>query len=135
MVRNNVVVLLNYMTTKSGYVSNKGHYHSLENWVNNGKVLDYLTRSDKCCVFNDNDLKESYEFNSDAARKEYMRNHIKENVKHNKKSGLYNLMVDKPIDIKNIDVFFFIFFTPHRENPLQRSALRGNSHNDSTVLN
>lgn len=104
MVRNNVVVLLNYMTTKSGYVSNKGHYHSLENWVNNGKVLDYLTRSDKCCVFNDNDLKESYEFNSDAARKEYMRNHIKENVKCNKKSGLYNLMADKPIDIKDIDV-------------------------------
>ena len=47
MVSNNVVVLLTYMTTKSGYVSNKGHYHSLENCFNNGKVLNYLTRSDK----------------------------------------------------------------------------------------
>lgn len=98
---NKVWTAFNFITPNTSYKTKLGNVHNFKEWVNSAMVVEYITRKDKCVVFNEN------ENNYDAMRLmmnnneklNWYKKHLKIN-QNNNQSGLYNLLNDKPIDIE-----------------------------------
>ena len=98
---NKVWTAFNFITSKTSYKTKLGNIHNFKEWVNSAMVVEYITRKDKCVVFNEN------ENNYDAMhlmmnnneKLNWYKKHLKINQNSNQ-SGLYNLLNDKPIDIE-----------------------------------
>ena len=98
---NKVVTTFNFITPKTSYKTKLGNIHNFKEWVNSAMVVEYITRKDKCVVFNENE--NNYDamhlmMNNDEKLNWYKK-HLKINQNSNQ-SGLYNLLSDKPIDIE-----------------------------------
>ena len=98
---NKVWTAFNFITPNTSYKTKLGNVHNFKEWVNSAMVVEYITRKDKCVVFNEN------ENNYDAMRLmmnnneklNWYKKHLKIN-QNNNQSGIYNLLNDKPIDIE-----------------------------------
>ena len=98
---NKVWTAFNFITPNTSYKTKLGNVHNFKEWVNSAMVVEYITRKDKCVVFNEN------ENNYDAMhlmmnnneKLSWYKKHLKINQNSNQ-SGLYNLLNDKPSDIE-----------------------------------
>ena len=98
---NKVWTTFNFITPKTSYKTKLGNIHNFKEWVNSAMVVEYITRKDKCVVFNENE--NNYDamhlmMNNDEKLNWY-KEHLKIN-QNNNQSGLYNLLNNKPIDIE-----------------------------------
>ena len=98
---NKVWTAFNFITPNTSYKTKLGNVHNFKEWVNSAMVVEYITRKDKCVVFNENE--NNYDamhlmMNNDEKLNWYKK-HLKINQNSNQ-SGLYNLLNDKPIDIE-----------------------------------
>ena len=98
---NKVWTAFNFITPNTSYKTKLGNIHNFKEWVNSAMVVEYITRKDKCVVFNENE--NNYDamhlmMNNDEKLNWYKK-HLKIN-QNNNQSGLYNLLSDKPIDIE-----------------------------------
>lgn len=98
---NKVWTAFNFITPNTSYKTKLGNVHNFKEWVNSAMVVEYITRKDKCVVFNENE--NNYDamhlmMNNDEKLNWYKK-HLKINQNSNQ-SGLYNLLSDKPIDIE-----------------------------------
>lgn len=103
-----VISKINYVDKNKGYKTGLQNYHSLSSWVKSGNVIDYITRSDKCLVFDD-DLtnKEVLQaIGANATRVEKL-DWFKKNLKINhagSKSGLYSMLDNNPSDYDLVEI-------------------------------
>lgn len=98
---NKVWTAFNFITPNTSYKTKLGNVHNFKEWVNSAMIVEYITRKDKCVVFNGNE--NNYDamhlmMNNDEKLNWYKK-HLKINQNSNQ-SGLYNLLNDKPIDIE-----------------------------------
>ena len=98
---NKVWTAFNFITPNTSYKTKLGNVHNFKEWVNSAMVVEYITRKDKCVVFNENE--NNYDamhlmMNNDEKLNWYKK-HLKINQNSNQ-SGLYNLLSGKPIDIE-----------------------------------
>ena len=98
---NKVWTAFNFITPKTSYKTKLGNIHNFKKWVNSGMVVDYITRKDKCVVFNENE--NNYDAMKLMMNKDekiaFYHSHLKMHQNINK-SGLYNLLNNEPIDIE-----------------------------------
>lgn len=52
---NKVWTAFNFITPNTSYKTKLGNIHNFKEWVNSAMVVDYITRNDKCVVFNKNE--------------------------------------------------------------------------------
>lgn len=98
---NKVWTAFNFITPKTSYKTKLGNIHNFKEWVNSAMVVEYITRKDKCVVFNENENNyDAMHLMIDNNKKlNWYKSHLKINQNSNQ-SGLYNLLNDKPIDIE-----------------------------------
>lgn len=91
-----------FVTPKTGYKTKLNNYHDLNSWIRSGEIVNYFTRSDKCCVFNNEINNEeailNVSLNDINSKREWYLNHLKSKVK-SKQSGLYSLFDNRPFDL------------------------------------
>ena len=91
-----------FVTPKTGYKTKLNNYHDLNSWIRSGEIVNYFTRSDKCCVFNNEINNEeailNVSLNDINSKREWYLNHLKSKVK-SKQSGLYSLFDNGPFDL------------------------------------
>ncbi len=98
---NKVVTTFNFVTPKTSYKTKLGNIHNFKEWVNSAMVVEYITRKDKCVVFNEdeNNYDAMHLMMNNDEKLNWYKKHLKINQNLNQ-SGLYNLLNDKPIDIE-----------------------------------
>lgn len=98
---NKVWTAFNFITPNTSYKTKLGNVHNFKEWVNSAMVVEYITRKDKCVVFNENENNyDAMHLMMDNNKKlNWYKKHLKINQNSNQ-SGLYNLLNDKPIDIE-----------------------------------
>lgn len=98
---NKVWTAFNFITPNTSYKTKLGNVHNFKEWVNSAMVVEYITRKDKCVVFNENENNyDAMHLMMDNNEKlNWYKKHLKINQNSNQ-SGLYNLLNDKPIDIE-----------------------------------
>ena len=98
---NKVVTTFNFVTPKTSYKTKLGNIHNFKEWVNSAMVVEYITRKDKCVVFNEdeNNYDAMHLMMDNNEKLNWYKKHLKINQNSNQ-SGLYNLLNDKPIDIE-----------------------------------
>ena len=98
---NKVWTAFNFITPKTSYKTKLGNIHNFNEWVNSAMVVKYITRKDKCVVFNENE--NNYDamhlMMNNIEKLDWYKKHLKIN-QNNNQSGLYNLLSEKPIDIE-----------------------------------
>lgn len=91
-----------FMTPKTGYKTKLNNYHDLDSWVRSGEIVNYFTRPDKCCVFNNDLINEeailNISLNGINSKREWYLNHLKSKTK-SKQSGLYSLTNKEATDL------------------------------------
>lgn len=91
----------NFITPNTSYKTGLGNEHNFKNWVNSGMVVEYITRKDKCVIFNNDE--NNYDAMNSMMNKEekiaWYRSHLKIN-QNSEQSGLYNLLDTEPNDVE-----------------------------------
>ncbi|GAA8716924.1 hypothetical protein oki361_23930 [Helicobacter pylori] len=101
--KQNFYVKLNFMNSKGGFKTDLGNYHTLEEVIHNGQLIEYFTRNDKCMVFDNDESADNEIFYTNEEKIEYLKKHLKINSTLNK-SGLYDALNDKPIDLNIVEI-------------------------------
>ena len=101
--KQNFYVKLNFMNSKGGFKTDLGNYHTLEEVIHNGQLIEYFTRNDKCMVFDNDESADNEIFYTNEEKIEYLKKHLKINSTLNK-SGLYDALNDKPIDLNIAEI-------------------------------
>lgn len=98
---NKVWTAFNFITPNTSYKTKLGNVHNFKEWVNSAMVVEYITRKDKCVVFdkNENNYDAMHLMMNNIEKLNWYKKHLKIN-QNNNQSGLYNLLNDNPIDIE-----------------------------------
>ncbi|WP_027333087.1 hypothetical protein [Mycoplasmopsis gallinarum] len=97
-----MIVKVNFITPKRGYKTGLGNLHTLKDWINNGKMLDYITQKKKCVSFFDNENIRNDNLKSHKAKIDWYRSHLKLNQKE-PQSGIYDVFDGK---VQNLNIDF-----------------------------
>ena len=116
---NKVWTAFNFVTPKTSYKTKLGNIHNFKEWVNSAMVVDYITRKDKCVVFNENE--NNYEAMKLMMNKDekiswhgfHLKMHQNNNQLTNTLETISNNTNINGIETKTFIVYFHIFSPLH----------------------